>query len=76
LRTKNPRSSRGARILASIGIKELEKLFYQLSNWIEMQKEKAKLEAAEKTAKEDLKKAGDDEQAQKDAIDKLFDSIK
>jgi hypothetical protein len=65
-----------ARILASIGIKELEKLFYQLSNWIEMQKEKAKLEAAEKTAKEDLKKAGDDEQAQKDAIDKLFDSIK
>ncbi len=65
-----------ARILASIGIKELEKLFYQLSNWVEMQKEKAKLAEAEKTAKEELKKAGDNEQAQKDAIDRLFNSIK
>lgn len=64
------------RILASFGIKEIERLLSQLSLWFEMKKEKAKLDEAEKIVKEELKKAGDDEQAQKDAIDKLFNSIK
>lgn len=42
----------------------------ELSDW--KNSEWAKIEAAARQYKEDLKKAGDDEQAQKDAFDKLM----
>lgn len=42
----------------------------ELNDW--KNSEWAKIEAAAKAYKEDLKKAGNDEQAQKDAFDKLL----
>lgn len=44
----------------------------EASDW--KKAEKAKLDEAVKNYKEDLKKAGNDEQAQKDAYDKLLNS--
>jgi hypothetical protein len=65
-----------ARVVAAVGIKELQKWIEYGVIWLEMKKRKARQDQAEETIKEELKKAGNDEQAQKDAIDKFFDSTR
>lgn len=64
------------RVVAAVGIKELQKWIEYGVIWLELKKKKARQDQAEETIKEELKKAGNDEQAQKDAIDKFFDSTR
>jgi len=62
-------------LLVPMAVKEIFERLQEgkeLNDW--KKAEKAKLEAAAAKYKEELKKAGDDEQAQKDAFDKLMHS--
>lgn len=65
------------KIIISTTLKDLFDAFMEdkaLRDW--KNAERAKLEAAAEKYKADLQKAGDDEQAQKDAFDKLINGTR